>query len=342
MHVGVVGLNHKLADLKLRELLAKTCQRRFGPDSSLHPHHEFILLSTCNRTEVYFSSRDLKETHKYILHIIRQEIQGDFDQKLYSFFDDDCFHHLAKVTAGLDSAIPFETEIQGQVKAAYEKATLYRKLSHYLHYLFQKSLRIGKKVRSQKPTKSGIPDVEQAILNTGQHFFENIENSRLLFVGASNINLKILNFLKTKEATEIAICNRTDKIASQLAEKYQVDTIPWKNLSTWHHYDWVIFGTKSPDYLIQKDGLIQTKCSQKLIIDLSVPRNVDPHLGKHPDVTLLNIDQINRMLKIRKKQLGSMLIEAEQIVTDSSSHLLSLFRKKEEAKELHLASCSPV
>src|SRR5262249_51645888 len=122
MRIGVVGINHKLADLKLRETLAKACQRRFGPGQSTHGSHTFILLSTCNRTEVYFSSEDLAQSHSYFLSILNQEVDEDFDQKLYSYFGKDCFLHLSRVTSGLDSAIVAETEIQGQVKSAYENA----------------------------------------------------------------------------------------------------------------------------------------------------------------------------------------------------------------------------
>lgn len=332
MHVGVVGLNHRLADLKLRERLAKTSQRRFGPGCSVHIDHDFILLSTCNRTEIYFSSADLTETHKYILNILRHDIEGDFEQKLYSFFDEDCFQHLARVTSGLDSAIIFETEIQGQVKVAYERACQYSNLSHHLHFLFQKCLRVAKKVRSGIPVERGVPDVEHAILNTGKHFFNKVENQEVLFIGASDINLKILHFLKSKSIDNITLCNRTDHTASEVAEKYSLKTLPWSNLSKWQGFDWVIFGTKSPDYLITYNCMDQVNCGQKLIIDLCVPRNVDPSLGKRAQVTLLNIDQINRMLKLRKKQVYSLVTHAESVVTDSASRQVDIFRKKEDVR----------
>ena len=86
MRVGIVGINHKLADLKLREHLAKTCQRRFGSGCALHGDHSFVLLSTCNRTEVYFSSDDLPATHTYLLNILRNDVSEEFNQKLYSYF----------------------------------------------------------------------------------------------------------------------------------------------------------------------------------------------------------------------------------------------------------------
>src|SRR5262249_9126270 len=139
MRVGVVGINHRLADLKLREMLAKACQRRFGPAYYTPGEHTFVLLSTCNRTEVYFSSEELASTHTNLLKILRNDVNQEFDQKLYSFFGYDCFLHLSRVASGLDSASVLETEIQGQVKAAYENATDCISLPGDVHFLFQKS-----------------------------------------------------------------------------------------------------------------------------------------------------------------------------------------------------------
>lgn len=310
MRVGVVGINHKLADLKLREKLAKACQRRFGAAYSLHQGHHFVLLSTCNRTEVYFSSEDLAETHQYLLDKLRQEVEEEFDHKLYSYFGKDCFTHLVRVTIGLDSAVLAETEIQGQVKSAYECALEYRTLPKEIHFLFQKSLHIAKKIRSEMSLGRGLPSLEQAIFQTGKQFFFE-EKPKILFVGASEINLKILTYLKTKGHADITICNRTIDSSLQIAERQKTAFLKWENLIWWHDYDWVIFGTKSPNYLIGKQDVPQGMVSRKLVMDLSVPRNVEPKLDQDGRITLLNIDQINRQLRVRNRQAMQVMIEAE-------------------------------
>jgi len=329
MQVGVVGINYKLADLKLREKLAITCQRRFGPGCSAHPEQSFILLSTCNRTEIYFSSNNLAETHSYILRILKQDVEEEFDQKLYSYFNDECFYHLAYVVAGLDSAIVAETEIQGQVKIAYQKMCAYHQLPSELHFLFQKSLKIGKQVRSSISLGRGMPDVEHAIYSVGRHLFGNPENCSILFVGASDINLKILHFLKSKGMPQIAITNRTEKTAKNLARKYQIKMHPWNRLGAWPQYDWIIFGTKSPDYLIKRSDCVSIT-KQKLTIDLCVPRNVDPLVSRHSAVTLLNIDQLNRMLKHRRKKMSGFISDAEKIVKHNTCQQVSIFKRKQE------------
>lgn len=332
MRVGVLGINHKLADLELRELLAKTCQRRLAPSHSTHGDHSFILLSTCNRTEVYFSSNDLASTHSYLLNILRNDVCEDFDQKLYSYFGQDCLLHLCRVTAGLDSAIVAETEIQGQVKNAYEAAQQYHHLPFEQHYLFQKALGIAKKVRSVLPTKPGVPDIEHAILQTGQHLFEDFSQTKVLFIGASDINEKILSYLKSKVVCEISICNRSADKGRKLAEKHGIDFTPWYELNDWHQFDWIILGTKSPEYLLNSSQLPPGKINQKLIIDLSVPRNADPQLARHSQITLLNIDQINRRLNIRKQQLLNSLERAEEMVQEAIQQQVQLFQEKERHK----------
>lgn len=337
MRIGVVGINHKLADLKLREQLAKSCQRRFGAGYSAHECHHFVLLSTCNRTEIYFSSEDLAATHTYILSILRQEVQDDFDQKLYSYFSHDCFLHLCRVTAGLDSAIVAETEIQGQVKNAYENTTEFVKLPEELHYLFQKALKVGKKVRSELPIKRGLPDLEHAILNTGFHLFPTPHEARVLFVGASDINQKILCFFKAKNVHNITICNRSSETAKMISEDYQINILDWQNIHEWHQFDWIILGTKSPEYIINKELFPKNCISQKLVIDLSVPRNVDPKLSTDPRITLLNIDQINRMLSIRRKKMNHALNQAEEIVAGSTKSHVDIFTRKTAYKAPMLA-----
>lgn len=339
MRVGVLGINHKLADLELRELLAKACQRRLAPGLSTHGEHSFILLSTCNRTEVYFSSEELAATHSYLLSILRNDVCDDFDQKLYSYFGQDCLLHLCRVAAGLDSAIVAETEIQGQVKNAYEVAKEYYRLPFEQHYLFQKALGIAKKVRGVLPTKPGVPDIEHAIYQTGEHLFENVQQPSILFVGASEINEKILSSFVSKQLNNISLCNRSSEKGQKLAAKYYIPFVPWNDLQRWHEFDWIILGTKAPEYLLNQQSSSK-KIGKKLIIDLSVPRNADPILARHPEITLLNIDQINRRLKIRRERLMHSLNQAEEMISEAIQQQIELFHEKEKTRLRLCASAS--
>jgi glutamyl-tRNA reductase len=332
MRVGVIGINHKLADLKLRDQLAKISQKRFGPTQSLFGSNQCVLLSTCNRTEIYFSCEDLAAMHTSLLRILRDDVEEEFDHKLYSYFGVDCFSHLTRVTSGLDSAIVAETEIQGQVKSAYEMACNYHRLSKELHFLFQKSMGIAKKIRSDLDLGRGMPSLEHAILQMGKEHFKEVGEPRLLFIGASNINQKILGFLKSKEFTQITLCNRSDDYAIELASNFGVHHLEWSKFSHWHYYDWIIFGTKSPEYLITKRSYVSEGMGSKLIMDLSVPRNVDPKMGQDPHITLMNIDHINKYLKNRRHGLHEIVLEAEQRVSLATRQHAFRYQAKENSK----------
>lgn len=328
MQIGVVGVNHKLAGLHLREALAKACHKHFLRQTAFHGEQSFLLLSTCNRTEIYFSSDDLSRTHTYLLSILRQEVMEDFDKKLYSFFDFDCFHHLLRVTCGLDSAIIGETEIQGQIKKAYLNRSLDSFLPSDLHFIFQKALRVGKHVRSSIIPIGCAQNLEHSVYKICSHYFNvELENKKILFIGASATNLKILKYFQAKGSQNLTICNRTDHKGFDVARQEEISFLNWNSLYKWCDYDCIILGTKSPDPLIgPSKGCLEG--APKLIMDLSVPRNADPKLGRVKGLTLLNIDQLNRSMRIKKNQLQHSLSEAENYTKLAANKYSKIFQKK--------------
>lgn len=303
MRVGIIGINHKFADLSLRETLAKAFQKCFEKLKSVQGG--YVLLSTCNRVELYFSANNLAETHSIILSLLKQEADLEHCQKLYSYFGSDCFLHLTKVTAGFDSAIVAETEIKRQVQQAYEQASKMKRLPPYMHLLFQKSLQISKSIRSKYTLGLGMLNIEHAIFRTGIHYFKTPEEKSILLIGSSAINQKVLDHLQKKGCTSITLCNRSYENGEKLALKYQIPLIPFSQIDQWARFDWIILGTKAPNYLIHYQKNIENK---KLIIDLSLPRNADPKLALEPKIQLLNIDQ----LKFRQKMIDPTLMQAEQ------------------------------
>lgn len=328
MRIGVLGINSKLAGLHLRERLAKACQKHFAAHNCLHGPHRIVLLSTCNRTELYFYSHDLAEAHTYILGVLRQEIQDDFDQKLYSYFGYDCFLHLCRVTTGLDSAIIGETEIQGQVKSTYENATEYIALPKELHYLFQKALMIGKKARGLMPVQANLSGLEHAVFNAGKDHFKSVEEVKILVVGASEINCKVIHFLKMRKLDTIALCNRSPQPAKTLARSLHLEWLSWSKIDRWHEFDWIIFGTKSSEYLFTKETLKVPFEGPKLLIDLSVPRNIDPCVDEDPRIVVFNIDQLNGTLSERRQRMDRFLGDAEELIVNAVRFHSLLFTQK--------------
>ena len=231
MQVGIVGINHKSSSLPLRESLARAFQKTFGLQDG-------VLLSTCNRTEFYFCAKSLADAQMEILGRLREEIQGSFEHALYSYFGHDCFNHLGKVVSGVDSAIFGESDIQRQVKLAYENARKKKTLLHELHYLFQKGLKIGKEMRSSflmANKETPLPLVIQTILEKNQ---PPIEEAEMLFVGNSAINRKLISYFQSRGAKKITLCTRMKK-----GEFPKVSLENWSVLKRWDSFDVVICGT---------------------------------------------------------------------------------------------------
>jgi len=301
MRIGVIGINHKQADVSVRESIAKAILRHFSIGQTLT---SAVLLLTCNRAEIYFSGDNLTELHQRILAELREEIKFEFEQKCYSFFGHDCFIHLAHVTSGLDSAIVAETEIQGQVKQAYETAKSCSHLSSELHFLFQKCLKIGKTIRSScLDTRKTLPALEHAIHFSAEHHFKGTLPSPL-FIGTGEINVKVARFLASRGLKNLYFCNRTHSKAHELAEELQGRTLAWSDLpQRWSEFDWVISAVQHTSPIIMP----QTGSGEnKLLIDLAVPRNIHPEVaGK-----ILNIDDLNRLQESRKQALYESIQEA--------------------------------
>lgn len=333
MHVGVIGINHKSAELQFRDIMAKLSLRRFGPKNSCHGEISYILLTTCNRTEIYFSSDNLAETHTYLLGILRQDIgEGGFEHLLYAYFGEECFSHLARVTAGMDSAILGETEIQGQVKRAYIEALCGRKIAADLHFLFQKCLKIGKNIR-RLLSITNEQTLEKAVLLAAEGFLGDLSTKRLLFVGISQINQKIYHTFKEKGLKDLTFCNRTEEKATQFALKENVKILKWEELHKWTTFDLALFATKSPDFVISKRSLLLSR-KRRLIMDLSVPRNVDPAIGRHPLITLLNMDEIVGIQSRSRSEFPARL--GSQFISMQVAKQVSLFQERSlKAEETH-------
>ncbi len=115
--------------------------------------------------------------------------------------------------------------------------------------MFQKALKIGKQIRSKILVGQGMPDLD--------YMFRQPSDAKILLVGASEINRKIFTFFKGKKIQDITLCNRSHNTTSALTEKYQLKTLDWQKLTDWHLYDWIIFGTKCPEYIVKRDDLPQ-------------------------------------------------------------------------------------
>ncbi len=284
MNVGVLGIDFHSSDLSDRERAVRS--HYFGLQG-IHPLHQKIILSTCNRFEIYFHSGFLPDQER-CLSFFQEQLGKDFPVTGYCHFGRDCFSHLCRVTAGLNSAVFGETEIQGQVKRAYAEAIRNRDCSKELHFLFQKSLKIAKSIRTgflnfKKPT---LAEKILGLINSRR------DDPNILLIGASYINQSIFRVLRMKYA-RISLISRTEKNAFARFPSPAVKILPFERLSaSLRDYEVIIIATSSPDYVLTKEHVVQRG---GLLIDLAVPRNANPNLSEYTE--LYHLEDLQKDLR---------------------------------------------
>ena len=261
MDVGLIGMDFKSAPIGLREEFALVCAKRFREYG--------VLLETCNRTELYFSGKALPLIHIQILEVLREEMARPFEFALYSYFGRDALLHLTRVTAGLESGVIGETEIQGQVKRGYQRRI--KEIEEPLHTFFQKSLKMGKEIRQLFL----MPKVTRGI----EEIISELAPGKVMFVGNSVMNRKLMrSFEGTRSCTMVS--------------RHGGDA--WQGLDQWKEYSLVVVATKASSYVCF--GSPGPLLHPVTFVDLSVPRNIDPAWQKHPGITLLHLTELEKQI----------------------------------------------
>lgn len=324
MHIGVLGISYKSAEIGCREQIIAAYQKRISKGSLRDIG--WVLLATCGRIEIYFSTEDLAEAHSLLLNALRSELSFDLEHKLYAYFGVDCFLHLARVTAGLDSIILGESEIQRQVKVAYQLASR-KKIPHDLHFLFQKALRLGKLIRAQFPYVEKTIGIDKELFLLAKCFA--LHTSAVLFIGNSEINRKIIGYFKSKGINQVFLCTRNLESAKEWSKKEGVSLLGFSQIGLSAQFPMVICATNTKQSILHAYQFIDAKT--RLIIDLSVPRAVDSLLARHFSMSLLNIEHINAI--IAKKQQKNLLEiqQAETILFQSVQRYVMVFQNRREA-----------
>lgn len=333
--LGVIGVNSKSCPLGLREILTRAVEACFGNDSCDRALFPYVYLSTCHRVEIYFSGSDIAAIHMYILAMLRNNIAEAFEPYLYSFFEEDVFLHLGKVTCGLDSAIIGESEIQHQVKKAYEKAKTQQVLSSKLHYLFQKSLMLGKEIRSKYGHWKQEFSLEDLIVEKIETFFANPKELPILFIGNSQTNRKLIKIFMAKKFQELFLISRC---SVDIAMQHNIAMLPREELQSFWKYPIVISATN------QLDPLLQTTIDQKrLVFDLSIPRTIDPNLKDLTNTILLNIEDLGALFHVKKQLYQQEISYCERLIKErvkqrSLAYEIRQARAKQESESLTLYS----
>lgn len=325
----LIGLNHKTAPVEIREKLA--FKTEVHPLEKLKKEVPFfqgcLFLSTCNRVEFYFilECNKKEELLENFSSFIEKESSYRWkDVKSYFYFleNEEAIKHLFEVACGLDSLVVGEPQILGQVKSAYKEALNYRTSNIILNKLLHKCFSVAKKVRTETGIGGGAVSVSYAAYKLAKKILGSLKDKTILLVGAGEMaELACMHFV-AEGVKKVLIANRTISKAVELAEKFKGEPYSLEELpNTLIKADIVISSTGAPNYVITKDIISSILKPRKykplFIIDIAVPRDVDPEVNNLENVYLYDIDDlrsvVEKNLKEREKSANraKIIIETE-------------------------------
>ncbi|MCA9392944.1 MAG: glutamyl-tRNA reductase [Candidatus Omnitrophica bacterium] len=324
MYVICMGISHRTCPVDIREkyYLHPADKDMLLDEFQACPSvNEAIIISTCNRTEIYAV---LTVNQPHLLLELLCHVKGVHDPEtdlncFYAYSGEKAIRHLLRVAAGLDSLIIGEKEILGQVKAAIELARTHRMTGPFLNILFNLTIRTGKLARNQTEIGRGGVSVSWAAVELIRKTVPELRHSSVLIIGAGKMSRLAIGDLKRKGAEKVYVMNRTRSKGEQLAETFGAATLPLEDLAqVLPRVDICICSSSAPYYLIDRET-VKTACRQRdkglLLIDLSVPRNIDPATADIPGVTLVGVDELDRVVAYNVRKRLAAAYEVEKIIT---------------------------
>lgn len=316
------GVNFKTAPVEDRELLA--CSRDdayylLPPLKTIDGIKELMLLSTCNRVEVYGVAENYEAIDKLVLELIRLK-GADVKIRKNSFFleGDKAVAHVFRVASGLESMVVGETQIVSQFKEAYRIAKELGCTGKVLNRLYEKALRTAKRVRTETGIGRNAISVSYVAVELAKRIFGNLADVKVLLVGAGEMAELSAKYLKKLKA-HLFITNRTYERAVELAKELEGNVLRFEELADYlHEFDIVIVSTGSKKYIIDyqmvKKAIKKRGYKPIFFIDISVPRNVDPAISQIDEVFLYDIDDLqdvaekNLKERLKEKEKGEIIV----------------------------------
>jgi len=332
MPVAVVGANHRTAPIELRERLALARGEHADALRALASHAgEAVVLSTCNRTELYLAMPEgvADDAVAYGLEMMAARLgmsPAEAARHFYVHNDRDAAEHLFRVAAGLDSMILGEPQIQGQVREAYGTAREAAGpegpvVGPALNRLFQTALSVGGRVRSETGLGIGAASVSSAAVELAKKIFGSLKGRRALVLGAGEMSEVTLECLRSEGVRSTIVANRTWDRAKELAERWGGEAIHWDGFAAaLPQVDIVVCSTAAPHPVLTRErlraALPQGATRPLCILDIAVPRDVEPGVGNEPGVFLYDIDDLQQIVDDSLGRRRAELPAAESIVAE--------------------------
>ena len=338
MHLLVTGINFKTADVSIREKVHfsnERCTEALDQLKSYESIEGSVILSTCNRVEIYTSVKDVEKASGDIsgfiskFHNVSEET---LKPVIYQKNCQDAVVHLFKVASSLDSMVLGEYQIQGQVRDAYFAAQENKSTNGLLNKVFQTAIQIGKKVRSETKIGDGSVSVATLAVDVIKQILEDRKELNILMLGAGEMANLTASYLQEQFGNcNITFANRSG--ATKLAERLNAKTIEYsERFAAILENDVIIASTSAPNYIICRHeiNLMEEALQGKtrIFIDLSIPRNIDPEINKIENCFVYSIDDINKMIDSNLDKRNLEVSKAEKIIEDISEDYFEWYSKQ--------------
>lgn len=326
MFTIVIGLNHRTAPVEVRERLSFSNEqaREFLTKLRSKPGvSAVVLLSTCNRTEFYmFFTNEIARTA--VIEVLCRRAGLEFSELkryLYVYTENDCVRHLFRVAAGLDSMVLGETQILGQVKDAYQLALEAGTTGGYFNALFQQALAVGKRVRTETGIDKNPVSVSYAAVELAKQNLGSIEGRNVLVIGAGKMSELTVKHLVANGVTGVIVSNRSFERAEELASRFGGRAVRFDELYRWmERADIVISCTGASHYVIHAREMAAVMAKRRgakiFMIDIAVPRDVEPAVATLPGIVLFDIDALQGVVDGNLAERQRMAAEAERIIEE--------------------------
>jgi glutamyl-tRNA reductase len=340
MKLWVTGLNHRTAPVSVRERLA------FGPadlETALTALKsrpgvvEGMILSTCNRVEVAVTAEDNVDPPAFIESFLtdakRLDPQG-LQEHLYSFEGREAIRHLFRVAASLDSMVIGEPQILGQLKSAYSLAKNQGAVNGLLDTVVTRAFGVAKRVRTETDIGVSAVSVSYAAVELAREIFGSLKNQRVMLIGAGKMSELAARHLLRSGVQQIYVTNRTDARAKQVSDLVRGTIVPYDQFRTrLKEIDIVITSSGAPDFILHKEEMKKIIDARKnrpmFLIDIAVPRNIEPAVNELDNIFLYDIDDLQRVVDENLKGRMDQAAEADKIVTEEVDRLETWMRTRQ-------------
>ena len=292
---------------------------------------EAVILSTCNRVEIYAATRMEPSAAFAALReflVACHNYADPLSDELYAYSEPQSIHHLFKVACGLDSMVLGETEILGQLKKAYDLALKHGHTGARLNKTFQRAFNVAKQIRTETNIQRGSVSVGSVAVELAEKIFSRLSDRNILVIGAGDTSEKAARALLSRGARGIVVTNRSHDKAAALAQELGGRAIPFEAWTQeFQNIDIVISSTSAPHHLLDRtrlEPIMKLRRNQPLLlIDIAVPRDIDPGVNYMENVFLYNIDDLQSIADDYLKQRRLEVARCEQIIREKAAALLS-------------------